>query len=233
MQLNLQDKIAIVTGGAVGDGVKDNTSIFQSLLDEAGKSGGGIVNVPVGRYRIDGNLVIPGGVTLQGTFRVPPTSRHDGNPNLYGSVLLAYAGRNKPDAKPFVQLSGSTATLAGVIVTYPEWKQQDVPPVPYPPCIYSSDCDNADVVDCCLINPYEGIRLVRSARFLVRNVYGYPSWRGLYVDECYDIGRVENCHFWPFGVDYKPDNPFCKWVNANGVAFEFARTDWQYVLDTF
>ncbi|MCL4215500.1 MAG: hypothetical protein KJ052_00620, partial [Candidatus Hydrogenedentes bacterium] len=48
-----------------------------------------------------------------------------------------------------------------------------------------------------------------------------------------DIGRVENCHFWPFGVVYNPEDPYCKWVNTEGVAFEFARTDWQYVLNTF
>jgi len=44
---------------------------------------------------------------------------------------------------------------------------------------------------------------------------------------------VENCHFWPFGVHYKPDDPYCEWINTYGVAFEFARTDWQYVLNTF
>ena len=53
------------------------------------------------------------------------------------------------------------------------------------------------------------------------------------MDECYDIGHIENVHFWPFGVAYKPDDPFCKWVNTQGVAFELARTDWHYVLNTF
>jgi hypothetical protein len=55
----------------------------------------------------------------------------------------------------------------------------------------------------------------------------------MYIDECYDIGRVENCHFWPFGTVYKHDDPYSKWINTNGVAFEFARTDWQYVVNTF
>jgi hypothetical protein len=89
------------------------------------------------------------------------------------------------------------------------------------------------IQDCCFLNPYEAIRLVRAARHLVRNVTGYPAWRGLYVDECYDIGRIENIHFWPFGVAYDPNNPFCQWVNLHGVAFEFARTDWHYVANTF
>ncbi|MBK7496299.1 MAG: hypothetical protein IPI28_13230 [Candidatus Omnitrophica bacterium] len=54
-----------------------------------------------------------------------------------------------------------------------------------------------------------------------------------FVDECYDIGKVENCHFWPFGVAYNPEDPYCKWVNTQGVAYEFARTDWNYVTHTF
>ena len=56
---------------------------------------------------------------------------------------------------------------------------------------------------------------------------------GIFVDECYDIGHIENIHFWPFGVAYNPEDPYCKWVNTEGVAFELARTDWHYVSNTF
>lgn len=219
--------------GARGDGKTDCTAVFQKLLDQAGAAGGGIVDVPAGQFRIDGNLSIPGGVTLQGTFRAPPTSRHDPRATFHGSVLLAFAGRGKPDEAPFIRLNGNNATVAGLIIHYPEWKQTDVPPIPYPPCILGENYDNVAVLDTCLVNPWEGIRLVRAGRHLIRNVYGYPIKRGLYVDECYDIGRVENCHFWPFGVHYKADDPYCYWINTQGVAFEFARTDWQYVLNTF
>jgi hypothetical protein len=67
----------------------------------------------------------------------------------------------------------------------------------------------------------------------VRNITGYPIKRGLFVDECYDIGHIENVHFWPFGVAYQADDPYCKWINTQGVAFELARTDWHYVHNTF
>ena len=89
------------------------------------------------------------------------------------------------------------------------------------------------VLDCMIVNPYEAIHFNGTARFLVRNVHGYPDFRGLYVDACYDIGRVENIHFWPFGTEYNANHPYSKWVNTNAVAFEFARTDWQYVTNTF
>lgn len=224
----------VMKAGAIADGTTDNTAVFQKLLDEAGKAGGGIVNVPSGQYRINGNLSIPGGVTLQGTFRVPPSNRHDLNPQMLGTTLLAYAGRGKPDGPPFIKLAGNMSTLAGMIITYPEWKQTDAPPIPYPPTVLADGgIENVGVLDCCFLNTYEAIRLVTAHRHLIRNVYGYPHWRGIYVDGCGDVGRIENCHFWPFGVAFSPDDPFCKWVNTHAVAFEFARTDWQYVLNTF
>lgn len=223
----------VMDEGAKGDGETDDTAAFQQALDKAGAAGGGIVDAPAGHYRISGHLSVPGSVTLQGTFRVPPTNRHDAQPKLEGTVLLAYEGRGTREGEPFIRLAGSMATVAGIIVSYPEWKQSDVPPIPYPPTVLAEHNDNAGVLDCCFINPYEALRFTGAGRFLVRNVYGYPSFRGLYVDACYDIARVENCHFWPFGVVYTHDDPFCQWVNVNGVAFEFARTDWQYVLNTF
>lgn len=219
--------------GAIGDGETDQTATFQRLLDEAGRGGGGVVEVPAGRYVIRGSLSVPADVTLQGIYRVPPTARPGNVTNLPGTVLLAYAGRGSTNGPPFISLAGNCAAISGLIITYPEWKQSDVPPVPYPPCVMSQGTENVGVLDCLLLNPYEAIRLVSAHRHLVRNVTGYPAMRGLYVDMCGDIGRVENVHFWPFGVSYKPDDPYCKWVNTEGVALEFARTDWEYVLNTF
>ncbi len=219
--------------GAKNDGSADATQAFQQALNKAEGMGGGLVFVPAGTYKILGNLKVPAGVTLQGTFRTPPTSFYHDKPNLVGSVLHAYAGRNQPQSEPFITLAGNNATLAGFIITYPEWSKNDVPPVPYPPTVYSKHTTDTAVYDCCIINPYEALHFQDSARMMIRNVFGYPSFRGLYIDACYDISRVENCHFWPFGVIYQPNDPYCLWINENGTAFEFARTDWQYVTHTF
>ncbi len=223
----------VVEAGAAADGRADCTAVFQKLIDEAGKAGGGVVSVPAGRFRIEGNLSIAANVTLQGVYRVPPASGPLPPESLTGSVLLAYAGRGSSEGKPFVRLAGNNASLSGLIIAYPDWKQTDVPPIPYPPCVLSENTENVGIRDCCLLNPYEAIKLVRAHRHLVRNVTGYPIQRGIFVDECYDIGHIENIHFWPFGVSYKPDDPFCKWINTQGVAFELARTDWHYVHNTF
>ena len=223
----------VMDAGAVPDGQTDNTAVFQKLLDQAGKTGGGVVELPAGRFRFNGTLSVPANVTLQGIYRVPPTPTRDATGALSGSVLLSYAGRGSEAGPPFIRLAGNNSAIAGLVVSYPEWKQSDVPPVPYPPCVMSQDAENVGIRDCCFLNPYEAVKFVRAARHIVRNVTGYPIKRGIFVDECYDIGHIENIHFWPFGVAYDPNDPYCKWINTQGVAFELARTDWHYVHNTF
>ena len=222
----------VVEMGAVADAATDCTAAFQKALDAAAKAGGGIVEAPSGRYRFNGTLSVPRGVTLQGTYRVPPDHGNmKDKPD--GTTLQVLAGRGSEEGTPFIRMTGSNSAIAGLVIEYPEWKQTVVPPTPYPPCVESHDTNNVGISECCFLNPYEAIKLVRSARHLIRNVTGYPIKRGIFVDECYDIGHIENIHFWPFGVEYNPDNPYCKWINTQGVAFELARTDWHYVFNTF
>ena len=149
----------------------DCTAVFQKLLDEAGQAGGGVVEVPAGRYRINTGLSIPANVTLSGTYHVPPTLHRRPTGKSAGSVLLAYAGRGATNGPPFIRLAGNNAAIAGLVITYPEWKQTDVPPVPYPPCVLAEHKENVGVSDCLLLNPYEGIKLVGAARHWVRDVH--------------------------------------------------------------
>jgi hypothetical protein len=221
----------VVAAGAVGDGQADCTAVFQRLLDEAGAAGGGIVTVPAGRFRIDGTLSIPANTTLQGIFRWAPSANDIAG--TAGSVLLAYAGRGEPDGPAFIDLAGDNSAVNGFQIVYPEWSIEDVPPVPYPPCVRSDDTLNVSVQDCLLLNPYEGIVMLRAHRHLIRNITGYPIRRGIFVDQCYDIGHIENIHFWPFSTAYDPNGAYSKWINTEGVAFELGRTDWHYVSNTF
>jgi hypothetical protein len=61
-------------------------------------------------------------------------------------------------------------------------------------------------------------------------VSGQPLRRGVFVDEIYDVGRIENVHFNPW---WSMEPALLAWQQANGEAFIFGRSDWEYVLNTF
>jgi hypothetical protein len=84
-----------------------------------------------------------------------------------------------------------------------------------------------------LVNPYQGIDLGTSpaGRHLVSGVYGNPLKTGIFVDQCYDVGRIRHVHFWNFWANdpEAPDQvvgPLQNWIAEHGVSLRLARTDW-------
>lgn len=229
--------------GAKGDGVTDDTAAFQKALDEAKSAGGGIVQVPVGNYLIKTHLSIPADVTLEGVWKAPPTPGKMRSPYpkfdktwLAGSVLLAVEGAGKSDGTPFIFLN-TNSTLKGMTVYYPGQKP-DGPPTPYPWCVASAGCDNPSIVDCLLVNPYMAVDFGTrvAGRHYIRNLYGQPLYKGLFIDVCFDVGRCENIHFWPFWTAHVLGGKAPKtdeWVLKNGTAFILARSDWEYMTNCF
>ena len=211
--------------GAVGDGITDDTEAVQRALDEVGGTGGGIVSLPTGNYLIETHLNVPSFVTLEGVWTIPTAFSQ-----MQGSTLLAVEGEGNEEATPFIMLQPN-ATLKGVTVFYPNQDEADIKP--YPWCIAAIG-DNPSIIDVLLVNPYLGVYFGtqkwghRVGRYFIRNLYGQPLRKGIFVDGCLDIGRIENVHFWPFWA--KPDNGF---TQKHGEAFIFGRTDWQYCFNTF
>jgi len=213
--------------GARGDGQTDDTPAFAAALARVGQSGlGGTVSVPLGNYLLSGSITIPAYVTLEGIWSAPAA----GSQNK-GTTLLVTGGRGQEDGTPFITL-GANATLKGLTIFYPEQKAEDI--VPYPWCVRGAGGDNMTILDCLLVNPYQAIDFAThpSGRHYIRNVQGQPLKRGLFIDKCLDIGRVENVHFWPFWT-WDETSGIREWLWRNGTAFQFARNDWGYVLNTF
>lgn len=218
--------------GAKGDGATDDTAAFQQALEAAAREGGGVVFAPRGNYRFGGHLEVPSGVTLRGVWESVPA--HNGlrdaglpKPTDDGTTFLVTEGAGREDGAPFITLHHN-ATLKGVVLYYPDQKA-DAVPEPYPWAIAMRG-KNPAVLAVELLNPYNGIDTTRSERHLIRDVHGQPLRRGIYVDQIYDIGRIENVHFNPWW-SMKPK--LFQWQMAHGEAFVFGRTDWQYVLNTF
>lgn len=218
--------------GAKGDGKTDDTAAFQRALDAAGAAGGGVVTAGRGNYLFRGTLNVPNAVTLAGVWQSVPA--HNGirdaglpKPTDDGTTFLVTAGRGEESAHPFITLN-TNSTLKGVVLYYPDQKPDETP-APYPYAVAMRG-KNPAVLDCELLNPYNGIDATKNERHLVRNVSGQPLRRGILIDEIYDVGRLENVHFNPWW-SMKPK--VLQFQMEQGEAFVFARSDWEYVLNTF
>ncbi len=226
------DTYSVRDFGAKGDGKTDDTAAFQKAMDTATKAGGGVVLAPRGNYFFAGHLNVPDAVTLKGIWESVPSHvgiRNAGAPKPTddGTTFLATEGEGQEDGAPFITLNNNS-TLKGVVIYYPNQDPAEEPkPYPYAVAMRGK---NPAVIAVELLNPYNGIDASKNERHLVRDVHGQPLRRGVYVDAIYDIGRLENVHFNPWW-SMKPK--LFEWQQKNGEAFIFARSDWQYVFNTF
>ena len=218
--------------GATGTGEKDDSAAIQKALDECAAEGGGTVKLPAGRYKLLKPISVPSGVTLAGEWEAPHHAQL-----MKGTVILADAGRGRENDPPLVSLSPSSA-VKGLTFFYPAQRVPDAKP--YPWTIQGSGM-HCSVMDVTLVNSYKGIDFGTNPNELhyIRNVFGCPLKVGVFVDRCTDIGRIENVHFNPHywmraeveGIPTWSDLSAYLWQNCT--AFEFGRTDWEYVLNTF
>jgi hypothetical protein len=183
--------VSVLDFGAVGDyNVTDNTAPFQAALSSLAGTGGTVL-VPAGGFMFMGTLVLPEGVSLVGTYTTVPA--HDHSLRHDGSLLLPRAGRGSEAGPPFV-LMGGDCTLRGFSIVYPDVDGQQAP-VPYPWTIQMLGGDNAAVTDVELLNSYNGINATLAARHYIARVQGQPVNIGIFVDQTYDIGRIEDVRF--------------------------------------
>jgi hypothetical protein len=219
--------------GAKGDGAHDDTTAFQNALDAAGKEGGGAVLADRGNYFFAGHLNVPRAVALQGLWKSVPShlglrDRGRDKPLDDGTTFLITENEGNESGPPFIRLNDNS-TLCGVVLYYPLQNPAEEPKA-YPYAIAAGG-KNPAVLDVEMLNPYNGIDASGSERHLLRNISGQPLRRGIYVDNIYDIGRIENAHFNPWWCG--SDTAAYKWQVAHGEAFIFGRSDWEYVLNTF
>ena len=211
---------------AKGDGATDDTPAIQSALNDAGAQGGGLVWLPRGNYLILTHLLVPAETTLAGVWRAPTAFSE-----YQGTTLLAVEGAGSTSGVPFITLQGKNSTLEGVTIYYPRQVISNAP-TPYPWAIRGGGGENVTVQNVLMVNPYLGLDLATypSARHLVRGVYGQPLLVGIAVDQCYDIGRIMDIHFWPF---WTGDLRVQAFQSSKAVSFDFMRTDWEVVQDIF
>ncbi len=224
--------------GITANSQEDQTASVQKYLDSVAAAGGGAAFLPPGFYPIQSTLTIPTGVALQGSWEAP----HHGILTV-GTVLQAFAGRGSETGPAFLELQPSSA-VKGITIVYPQQKLADIQP--YPWTIHGQGMHHT-IENVTLVNSYQGLCLGPewNELHLIRNVYGCVLRRGVLIDNCTDIGRIENVHFNPHywtrsghdGVpkDAKPNPDIAIAIEMQKrlEAFTFKRTDWQYVHNTF
>ena len=209
--------------GAKADSTTDDTPAFQLAIDTLSKSGGGSLFVPTGNYLIKSHLTVAQNVTLQGVFHAP-TARTQNK----GSTLLAIENAGGLDGTPFITLH-SNAALKGLTIFYPNQSADE--PKPYPWTVRGNG-DNCTIRDCLFVNPYAAVDFgtLPAGRHLIDGLYAQALYRGIFIDKCFDVGRINNVHLWPF---WSTSSKLMKWTEQNGVAFTIARTDWEYMSNCF
>jgi hypothetical protein len=215
--------------GAVADGATDDTAALQAAIDEAALTGGQVY-LPPGKYLVSGSLRVKPGVAVVGAAVAPLYIKP-----LTGTVIFATGGRDDETAPALFELGDSSA-VTGLTVYYPEQKPEDIHP--YAWTFHLQGGDNT-VENVTLINSYNAIRVgpEGNVRHRIRSVYGCALRRGIFVDTCSDIGRVENvqfhCHWWSAPEVGGAWEPVFKFMWENCEAFIFGRTDWEYITNNF
>ena len=228
--------------GARGNGRADDTAAIQRALDAAAKKGG-IVAVPAGTYLVRSHLTIPKDVILEGVWRSldrPPRPTGTGVdiglahgiPMVQGTTLLAVEGKGNPTGEPFITIEGN-ATLKGVTIFHPQQvstsnNDPSVKVIAYPWAIRGKGQD-VSVMDVVLVNPYQAVDLgtFPCARHMIQRVVGQPLRTGLFINDCGDVGRVENVHWWGFGPSSYDR------FTAEATAFLIGQTAWQCMFNCF
>ena len=216
--------------GVTGDGKTDDTKALQAALGAA-RTSGPVCHLPAGHYRLDGALTVPPGVTLCGASGGVSHSEHP-----IGTVLLAYGGRGQADGEPLITLRPN-AVIRNLIIHYPEQTLPDVKPYPW---TVRADGELCQILDLTITNPYQAIDVGTkwNELHLIRNLFACPLKTGIYIDQCTDIGRIENVHFNPnfwTRMALKPAFPggdIKAYLEKNLVGFKIGKTDWEFISNS-
>ena len=193
--------------GAMGDGVADDTAAIQKALDSL--TGGGVVNLPAGAYRITDSLKVPQGGTLLGE----------------GARWENSATRLIIEKPGFVGVRlGHAASVKGLAILYPN-NTDNANPTEYPPAI-QLDGINPSVENIVFGNAWIGISTPpgggNAGQGLFRDLTGFVHHCGMHLSGCRDVNRILDVHWFVGGKDTPGKQSYYR---KNRVGFEFGDVD--------
>ena len=212
--------------GAKGDGTTNDAPAIQAAVNDLAGKGGGVLHFGPKVYRLASAITINSAAILfQGAgFTEGPAPGH-------GTWL-------KIDSTSFVPFTftGVAARGSGIrdlAVTQSHTATQDAnwAPTNYGYVFRVEDCFGGVGFDnLYLVAVNRGIYARNSGRLDIRRLRGQVFTCGVEIDECYDVPRLHNIHFWTF---WTSNANVIRWQQANGDAMLFRRSDGVFIDQAF
>ena len=95
--------------------------------------------------------------------------------NLFGDKVITVVNSNT-----FTFITASTGATSGTL----NWQQAFL-------------TDDVYIGHCFIAGFNQAIKLDTCGRYMIEHIYG-DNRNGIWTRECYDVGRIQNCHFWPW-----------------------------------
>jgi Pectate lyase superfamily protein len=184
---------------AKGDGITDDTASIQSALNSAGDSGGGIVFLPGGQYKLLGSLEVPSGVELRGTYELRHRTWPGEDGEAKGAILQPYANQGQTSGPPAIALEANSG-LVGVTISYEA--QDPASLTPYPVTIQGRG-GNVYVIG--VVSPnawyYVDLDSYTCTNHLIYMADGFGLRKGFTVGNG-SSGSIVDCHAnWTYWID--------------------------------
>ncbi len=223
----------VLSFGATGNGLTDDTDAFKDAIAHLSKQGGTIF-VPAGYYCLTETLTLPSNVALVGELEM-------GTAN--GTVLCIYGGKGSTEPSKSAIMMNHQSSVQNIAFWYPEQTIVNGQAIPYPPTITQCGSEGVTVRNVTFVNSYFALNYATlfsqasNSLQYTRDIYGTCLNIGYYNTPSYDIGKLENFNFAPdywlkSGLPGTPNAELLRTYmlrNSTGIILE--RIDWTYIAD--
>jgi hypothetical protein len=187
--------------GAVGGGSADDTTPFQNALsDNVGK----VLIVPDDIFRLTSNVHSDDPVMLIGDS-VSFTISNTGNPSsTFNGGSRLYFDHSGVGITFGTGTGGGTSYNCGFLIKNIAFiRDQPAPAASWAPNnddydVFIDWAGDVDLINLFFLSSTRGIKVIGAGRINIYRLRGHFFINGIYIDESYDIMRIDQVHIWPF-----------------------------------